>query len=78
MAAVIDPIVDGMQQHKTMDIATISCLIGRLMKHLRDDTFPNVVSIAEVIYTKSGDVDIKELYDKYVNSKATTTFFTCK
>ena len=74
VASVIDPIVDDMRQYKTMDLATVSCSIGQLLKHLCDETFPNFVSIAEFVYTKSDNDDMEKMYDNYVTSKTTTPF----
>lgn len=62
VASVINPTVDNMRLYKTMDLATVSCSIGQLLNHLHDETFSNVVSIAEFIYTKSGNDDMEKMY----------------
>jgi hypothetical protein len=69
VASVIDPIVDDMRQYETMDLATVSCSIGQLLTHLRDDTLPNIISISEFIYTKSGNEDMQQMYDNYIATR---------
>lgn len=55
-----------------MDLATVSCSVGQLMKHIRDETFTNIVSIAEFVHAKSGNEIMEEMYDKYMTARLTT------
>jgi hypothetical protein len=65
VAAAIDPIVNDMRRNETIDLATVSCSISGLLTHLRDDTFSNVVSMAELLYTKTDISALEERYAKY-------------
>ena len=71
VVTVIDPIVEKLRQSETIDLATVSCSIGGLLTHLRDETLTHVVSIAEFIYTKSGNSDMEEMYGNYRNAQTT-------
>jgi hypothetical protein len=72
VALVIDPIVDDMSQYETMDLATVSCAMGQLLTQIGNATIPNIVSVAEIIYTKSGNATMERLYKNYVAEKKTT------
>ena len=71
VVTVIDPIVEKLRQSETIDLPTVSCSIGGLLTHLRDETLTHVVSIAEFIYTKSGNSDMEEMYGNYRNAQTT-------
>jgi hypothetical protein len=71
VALVIDPIVDDMSQHETMDLTTVSCGMGQLLTHIGNATIPNIVSIAEIVYTKSGNATMERLYKNYMAEKKT-------
>ena len=71
VVTVIDPIVEKLRQSETIDLPTVSCSIGGLLTHLRDETLPHVVSIAEFIYTKSGNYDMEGMYGNYRNAQTT-------
>jgi hypothetical protein len=72
MALVIDPIVYEMSQYETMDLATVSCAMGHLLTHIGNTTIPNIVSIAEIVYTKSGNATMERFYKNYMAVKKTT------
>ena len=62
VAAVLDPILENMRQHKTMDIRTISCQMTDFLILLRDDTVPNIKSMTQLIYTKSNIAAMKQKF----------------
>ena len=78
MASAIDPIVDEMSQSDTMDLSTFTCLIRQLLTHLQDDALPNIVSMAEFIYTKSGNEDMESRFDDYVATRLDPSDFAKK
>ena len=73
VTSIIDSILDDLSQHDTMDLATVSCLMGRLSRHLLDDSFSKVVSMAEFVYTKSGNDDMEEMFNNYIATRIATS-----
>ena len=77
VAAVLDPILENMQQYETMDIRTIACRVTDLLILLRDDTVPNIISMTQLIYTKSNIAEMKEKfpqeYTPVSSSESSTT-----
>jgi hypothetical protein len=69
VAAVVDPIVDEMRQHETMDLQSVVSMINPLLSHIRDTALPNIVSILTFILTKSGNEEMEAMYDNYDTSK---------
>ena len=69
LAFIIDPILDDLRQHETIYLVTVSCSIHRWQTHIRDETLPNIISIAE---TKSGHEEMDVVYDNNVSSASTT------
>ena len=62
VVAVLDPILENMQQHDTMDVRTISCQFTDFLILLRDDTVPNIKSMTQLIYTKSNIAAMKQKF----------------
>jgi hypothetical protein len=73
VASVIDPIVDDMRQQEMIDLSAVSCSLKHILTHIRDETFPNIVSIAEFIYNKSENDDMEEMYVDYVAARTSPT-----
>jgi hypothetical protein len=73
VALMIDPIVEDMNKNETIDLATVSCSIGQLLTHINRETFPNIVTISEFIYTNSGDDGMVQMYDDYKTMTTKTT-----
>ena len=70
MAAVLDPIVDKMNEYDTMDVATVRCLIFPLLAHVRDEALPNIEWMANLVNSESGHVDVEEMYDSYMTARS--------
>ena len=73
VAAVIGPMLEELGQHETIDLTTVSCYTRQLLTHLRDKTLLNVVSIAKVLYTKTGNDDLEEMYDTYITARTSAS-----
>jgi hypothetical protein len=55
VATMLDPILENMQQHETMDVRAISCDMVQILTLLRDVTVPNIQLMTQLIYTKSNN-----------------------
>jgi hypothetical protein len=49
VASTLDPILENMRQHETMDIRAISCDLMQIVTLLKDVTFPNIQSMTQLI-----------------------------
>ena len=76
VAAVLDPILENMRQHKTMDIRTISCQMTDFLILLRDDTVPNIKSMTQLIYTKSNIAAMKQKFQQEYTPVSTGESFS--
>ena len=73
VAAVIGPMLEELGQHETIDLTTVSCYARQLLTQTHVEIFSRVGSIAKVLYTKSGNEDMEEMYDNYMAAKATAS-----
>jgi hypothetical protein len=55
VATMLDPILENMRQHETMDVRAISCDMVQILTLLRDVTVPNIQLMTQLIYTKSNN-----------------------
>ena len=68
VATVLDPILVDLQQHETLDVRTISCNMMQILTLLRDVTVPNIELMAQLIYTKSNNGEMKDRFNQYTKS----------
>ena len=76
VVAVLDPILENMQQHDTMDVRTISCQFTDFLILLRDDTVPNIKSMTQLIYTKSNIAAMKQKFPQAYTPVSTGESFS--
>ena len=78
VATVLDPILDNLRSHPTMEIRSISCDLMTVLTLLRDSTVPNIKLAAKILYTKLGDAETKDTISQYIDTSqiATTTLFS--
>ena len=78
VSKVLDPIVENMRLHTTMDARSINCDLMKILTLIRDVTIPNIKLTAKFLSTKLGDADTKDTIHQYIDTSklATTTLFT--
>ena len=76
VATVIDPIVDNMRLHPTMDIRSIGCDLTRVLTLLRDVTVPNIKLMGKLLHTKSNDAATKFTIDQFIDTSTSTPITT--
>ena len=68
VTTVLDPIVDNMRLHATMDLRSISCDLMTVLTLLRDITVPNIKLMAKLLYTNSDDAATTNTINQYIDT----------
>jgi hypothetical protein len=68
VTTVLDPIVDNMRLHATMDLRSISCDLMTVLTLLRDITVPNIKLMAKLLYINSDDAATTNTINQYIDT----------
>jgi hypothetical protein len=74
VTTVLDPFLHELSQYETMNVSTISCSLLHLTSYIQDETFPNIVSILEILVSMSNNTQMKDSYTQYITTNFTTIF----
>jgi hypothetical protein len=72
VTTVLDPIVENMRLHPTIDLRSMSCDFTRVLKMIQDVTVPNIQLMGKLLYTKSNDAQTKFTIDQYIDTSFTS------
>ena len=67
VATVLDPMLEQLRQHETIDIRTISCNIMQILTVLRDVTVPTIQSTAQLI---AKNADMNSIFQQQYNNSS--------
>jgi hypothetical protein len=73
---IITSLFQDLQTSESIHITTFTCAMYQLATFLRDTTVPNIVSLTEVIVTKSNNITLQDRFTKYTTAMRSDLTYT--